>query len=382
MKKEYIYKDIKLPIGEKMVIFPSPLGERVSVGRVRGWSRWPSLLLLLSFLLLFSCSKESVDEYADEHEVKFAVGFADAWHEGDFNGNKAKAITRGELQRLDPPTTSVLYKVFVEATEKADENAKEMLTLTNRDADGKLNSESVTQFGITPSDFITEENYTLYNYEARTMIPENFTAETDYNNVWGDGIIPLYGNKDYLSGTGITEGQGLRVYFPLKHNTVLVRFVLGVSSDIDALRTIRLTNLKIYRSTGLGANGKPVFDKTDAGTVIASAELTASGDALTTAGQKYVEFHVNPNSAELFETVDEEEVEKEWLRTVLIVAEYDVYDKNGQITRTGCTAQNTLALGFTSKEKGKYFDIYASVKPDFLYVLSDGDKEMADVVLR
>ena len=116
--------------------------------------------------------------------------------------------------------------------------------------------------------------------------------------------------------------------------------------------------------------------------MIASATPTAPDDELKALGREYVRFHVNPNSAELFETVDDKEVEKEWLRTVLIVAEYDVYDKNGQITRRGCTAQNTLALGFTSKEKGKYFDIYATVKPDFLYVLSDGDKEMADVVLR
>jgi len=140
--------------------------------------------------------------------------------------------------------------------------------------------------------------------------------------------------------------------------------------------------LNIYSSIGLGTNGKPVYDKNDASTLIASATPAAPGDALTVVGRNCLEFHVNPKSPSLFETVDEIEEEKAYLRTVLIVAEYDVYDKNDQLTRKGCIAQNTLTLGFTSKETGKYFDIYATVAPDFLYVLSDGDKETADVVLR
>ena len=131
----------------------------------------------------------------------------------------------------------------------------------------------------------------------------------------------------------------------------------------------------------MGKNGKPVFDKNDAATVITSVEPTAPNNVLTTVGRNYLEFHVNANSPSFFETVNAMETERAYLRTVLIVAEYDVYDKNDQLTRTSCTAQNTLTLGFTSKEAGKYFDLYATVKPDFLYVLSDGDKETADVVL-
>ena len=271
--------------------------------------------------------------------------------------------------------------MFVKATDKNDETSQLDLTLTNRSSEGILNSEGVTEFNITPEGEIIEENYTLYDYEARTVIPEGFTDETNYDNVWGSGTIPLYGTTDYLSGTGVTEEHNLRVYFPLKHNTILVRFVLGVSSEVDALRTLRLTSLKIYRSTGVGTNGKPVFDKNDAATVITSVEPTAPNNVLTTVGRNYLEFHVNANSPSFFETVNAMETERAYLRTVLIVAEYDVYDKNDQLTRTSCTAQNTLTLGFTSKEAGKYFDIYATVKPDFLYVLSDGDKETADVVL-
>ena len=339
-------------------------------------------MVLFFSLLLFSCSKENVEEYADEHEVKFGVGFADVWKEGNFNSNKAKAVTRGELTRLDPPVTPVLYKVFVKATSKTNANSQLDLTLTNMSSSGALNPGGVTEFDITPADEITEDNYTMYDYEARTVIPEDFTAETDYDNVWNAGTVPLFGTADYLSGTGVTDVQNLRVYFPLQHNTVLVRFVLGVGSEIDAIRTLRLTSLRIYRSTGMGADGKPEYDRDDAATVIASASPASSGDALTTAGRSYAEIHVNPDSPELFETVGEEEVEKAWLRTVLIVAGYDVYDKSGQLLRKDCTARNTLALGYTPQAKGRYYDIYATIKPDFLYVLSDNDKETADVVLR
>ncbi len=341
-----------------------------------------TLLGIFVGMLFTSCSKDAVEDNADEHNVKFGVGFADIWKEGIFNSNTAKAVTRGELTRLDPPVTPVLYKVFVKATSKIDATSQLDLTLTNMSNSGALNSEGVTEFGITPADEIIEENYTLFNYEARTVIPEDFTEETNYDNVWDSGTIPLFSSVDYLSGTGITENQNLRVYFPLKHNTVLVRFVLGVNSEVDAIRTIRLTNLNIYSSTGLGTNGKPVYDKNDASTLIASATPAAPGDALTVVGRNCLEFHVNPKSPSLFETVDGIEEEKAYLRTILIVAEYDVYDKNDQLTRKGCIAQNTLTLGFTSKETGKYFDIYATVAPDFLYVLSDGDKETADVVLR
>ena len=383
MRKETRYNEIK---NSRLWCWVTSLLHSGSLptGEGGGRGRW-SLVLFFS-LLLFSCSKENVEEYADEHEVKFGVGFADVWKEGNFNSNKAKAVTRGELTRLDPPMTPVLHKVFVKATSKTNANSQLDLTLTNMSSSGALNPDGVTEFDITPADEIKEENYTLFDYEARTVIPEGFTGDTNYDNVWGAGTIPLYGSVDYLSGTGITENQNLRVYFPLKHNTVLVRFVLGVGSEIEAIRTLRLTSLKIYRSTELGLDGKPVYDTTDDATEIASANIvdegTARNDELTTQGRKYLEFHVNPNSPELFETVGEEEVEKAWLRTVLIVATYDVYDKSGQLLRKDCTAKNTLALGFTPQANGRYYDIYATIKPDFLYVLSDNDKETADVVLR
>ena len=325
-------------------------------------------------LLLFSCSSpSSTEDYVDEHEVRFGVGFADVWKEGSFNGGKAKAVTRGELTRLDPPMTPVLYKVFVKATSKGNAASQLDLTLTNMSSSGALNPDGVTEFDITPADEIKEDNYTLFDYEARTIIPEDYTAETSYDNVWGAGTIPLYGTVDYLSGTGITEVQNLRVYFPLHHNTVLVRFVLGVGREIDAIRTLRLTSLMIYRSTALGTDGKPEYDTADESTAIAVAEIEDEGadrtDALTVQGRKYIEFHVNPAS-------------QEQLEPVLIVATYDVYDKSGQLLRKDCTARNTLALGFTPQAKGRYYDIYATIKPDFLYVLSDDDKETADVVLR
>ena len=379
MRKETRYNEIK---NSRLWCWVTSLLHSGSLptGEGGGRGRW-SLVLFFS-LLLFSCSKENVEEYADEHEVKFGVGFADVWKEGNFNSNKAKAVTRGELTRLDPPVTPVLYKVFVKATSKTNANSQLDLTLTNMSSSGALNPGGVTEFDITPADEITEDNYTMYDYEARTVIPEDFTAETDYDNVWNAGTVPLFGTADYLSGTGVTDVQNLRVYFPLQHNTVLVRFVLGVGSEIDAIRTLRLTSLRIYRSTGMGADGKPEYDRDDAATVIASASPASSGDALTTAGRSYAEIHVNPDSPELFETVGEEEVEKAWLRTVLIVAGYDVYDKSGQLLRKDCTARNTLALGYTPQAKGRYYDIYATIKPDFLYVLSDNDKETADVVLR
>ena len=356
--------NIKRLMSFKTIKKYSPLG---------GWGAF----LLLS-LLLFSCSKESVQDYAEEHEVKFGVGFVDIWEKGNFNENKAKAVTRGNLTLLEPPTAPILHLVYVKATDKENSSTKD-LRLRNKNTAGELNSESVTEFEILPHGEITEENYTLYNYDARAIVPDDGLMEltsVTYDNVWGaDATIPLYGDKDYLSGTGVAD-DALRVYFPLKHNTVLVRLAIGVSSEIDAIRTLKLTSLKIYKSTGLGTDGKLEFATTE----FVSKTFT-DPDALKPTGKECIQFHVNPNSAELFEDVSKE-VEKGYLRTVLIVAQYDVYDKDNKLLRKGCVARNTLTLGFTSKAKGRYFDIYATIKPDFLYVLSDGDKEMADVVLK
>ena len=117
-----------------------------------------TLLGIFVGMLFTSCSKDAVEDNADEHDVKFGVGFADVWKEGIFNSNTAKAVTRGELTRLDPPVTPVLYKVFVKATSKIDATSQLDLTLTNMSNSGALNSEGVTEFGITPADEIIEEN--------------------------------------------------------------------------------------------------------------------------------------------------------------------------------------------------------------------------------
>ena len=121
-------------------------------------------------MLFTSCSKDAVEDNADKHNVKFGVGFADIWKEGIFNSNTAKAVTRGELTRLDPPVTPVLYKVFVKATSKIDATSQLDLTLTNMSNSGALNSEGVTEFGITPADEIIEETLSAVSSERTSRV--------------------------------------------------------------------------------------------------------------------------------------------------------------------------------------------------------------------
>ena len=71
---------------------------------------------------------------------------------------------------------------------------------------------------------------------------------------------------------------------------------------------------------------------------------------------------------------------------LILTCKYDVYDKKGNLVRQDCVAQNVLRLralfdGFTEVFTGTRYNVYLTIKPTYLYVLSDPDLDNPTMVV-
>jgi hypothetical protein len=64
-----------------------------------------------------------------------------------------------------------------------------------------------------------------------------------------------------------------------------------------------------------------------------------------------------------------------------IVCEYDVYDVKGNLVRQGCVAENSLNNKVTSLKRGEKSEVKITVKPTYLYVLSEPDLDNPTMVI-
>lgn len=79
--------------------------------------------------------------------------------------------------------------------------------------------------------------------------------------------------------------------------------------------------------------------------------------------------------------------------TIILTSTYDVYDKNaspghpeGNLVRKDCVATNTVRLNelvghFTATERGKKYTVDLTIKPTFLYVMSEPDLDNPTVTI-
>ena len=71
---------------------------------------------------------------------------------------------------------------------------------------------------------------------------------------------------------------------------------------------------------------------------------------------------------------------------LVLTSTYDVYDTKGNLIRKDSKATNTLLLrniigGFTTPERGRIYNVEMTIKPTYLYQLSDPDLDNPTVVL-
>ena len=214
---------------------------------------------------------------------------------------------------------------------------------------------------------------------------DDYKADDDYTV---SGLVR--GNFEYAAQP--TEGgSGNYIYLLLDHLYAALRVNMRVNGDYNALRTIKLKELRLQTSASGTATKKrlnatvtlaatsgdpdpdpiqsivytPVGEDDGDGSMFSST----NGVTLTTSYGEYMG-HFMPQG-----------VDKLKLTSV-----YDVYDKKGNLIRESCMATNTLILKELFSEqnesrRGCRYTIKMTIQPTYLYVLSEPDLDDPTVTL-
>ena len=236
-------------------------------------------------------------------------------------------------------------------------------------------------------------------YDACVIIGAREGFDIDHDG----GYTDTNGNGSYDEGTdsrtnrltagdfkfNLKKGENVKNYLYLlfDHLCSAVSIGIKVDGDYNTLRTIKLKQLTLQTATesGLMAEKADVvvdlvantmginpisglsYGATDIG---ASVYQSDEGLTLTTSYQSFLS-HFLPIT----------DVTK-----VVITSTYDVYDKKNNLVRKDCKASNTIRLSdiisyFPGVQRGWKYGISMTVKPTYLYVLSDPDLNNPTVVV-
>ena len=209
---------------------------------------------------------------------------------------------------------------------------------------------------------------------------EDYDPDNDYS------VTGLQtGHFDYVT----TGGSNNYVFLLFDHLYSAMRFRLKVDETYNALRTIKLKKLELMPYNGSDAVKKKMTvtvtlaKKDDSSSPITSITYTPTGDydsegvlfenvSGTTLTTTYTDYKgcFAPTGSNKF----------------LLRSTYDVYDKQGNITRSNCTADNVLDVPklFIPElivQRGKMYTVNLTVQPSYLYVLSDPDLDNPTIKL-
>jgi len=180
------------------------------------------------------------------------------------------------------------------------------------------------------------------------------------------------------------------VFLLFDHLYAALRIQMKVHADYAKLRTIKLKSLQLDTQAGdikttkkttitikLKANdgsASPIETLTFAPTgeeIDGGLEFWSStyGEQLTTAFKPFIG-HFMPSG----------------ITKLILTSTYDVYDTKDNLIRQGCKATNTMVLqdlltGQTVTERGKRYTIDMTIKPTYLYMLSEPDLDNPTVVV-
>lgn len=204
-------------------------------------------------------------------------------------------------------------------------------------------------------------------------------------------------NADY-SVTGLQRGHfeyvapgggNNYVFLLFDHLFSALRLRMRVQGDYNALRTIKLKELKLKTYAGETATKKKtnititLTANNEGNDPITNVTFTPTGED-TEAGSVFTSetgFELNEDYQEFTGHFMPQGV-----TTVILESTYDVYDKKDNLVRQGCTAINTLDLGklFSGQHealRGRRYSINLTINPTYLYVLSEPDLNDPTVVV-
>jgi len=271
---------------------------------------------------------------------------------------------------------------------------------------------------------ITAGTYYLYGYQPNSpSIGYGITDRDGANANYSDGakvtlenvpavmpgdlcvVIGAKDGTDKETVTGLRRGDfgyaakaisgdvdnGNYVFLLFDHLYAALRVKMRVHGSYDALRTIKLKSLRLK----IKAGDTPSTTKTDilvdlkategdnpiqsitytspVGAVAITDPLefwsSAAGETLTTKFSTHVG-HFMPKD----------------ITTLILTSKYDVYDKKDNLIRKDCMATNTMVLndlltGQTTTRRGCRYTVNMTIKPTYLYVMSEPDLDSPTVTV-
>ena len=176
-------------------------------------------------------------------------------------------------------------------------------------------------------------------------------------------------------------GSGNFVYLLFDHLYAALSFHIRVNGDYEVLRTIKLKEIELQSST----DDTPTKEKTTV--VVTMAANDGSTDPITNVS--FTPTGENNVKTSIFHSEDGYELDTDYERftghfmpkgvtKVFLTCTYDVYDKKGNLVRQNSKAENTIRLAslfdrFDEMRSGTRYNIYLTVHPTYMYVMSDPD---------
>ena len=260
-------------------------------------------------------------------------------------------------------------------------------------------SASITPNGTYENGAVLELNNlpTLTGGDVCVIVGAKEGVKDGEGNVSVTGLHPgwfkYHANVATKPETGVetTDPADNYVFLLFDHIYAALRISLKVDGNYDRLRTIVLKKITVQTSAGdqttqKRTNARITLQKTNGTTPIVGnivfepSEIGTGGDAndpmyssttgleLTTEPSIYIS-HFMPQGVDKF----------------TITSTYDVYDKQDNLIRKNCEATNALSISLFDKQtqanRGSIYSINLTIKPTFLYVLSEPDLDNPSVVL-
>lgn len=192
------------------------------------------------------------------------------------------------------------------------------------------------------------------------------------------GRFKVYAKAAEKSGSGTEDKNHLYLLFD--HLYTALRFNFKVDATYNELRTIKLRKLEL-KATTTGARAKY------------NATITLKKNDTGASPIKSVVFEPDLSSAvtSAYITLFDGETTLEAITPssfmgcfvpgastyYLLRSTYDVYDRKGNLIRKGCQAENAIDVlerfNTSTVERGHMYSLTLTVKPTYLYVLSDPD---------